>query len=418
MKLTKYLKIGFEYSSKILAITVIILLAFDLIFVGVESCFKLEKKITPIENHPEFWSEAKTRKIINAYKGFKEKSEDVYIPYSIWGYREFHSDLFNIDKYRDLSLRRTRYNARNPQYVIWFLGGSTAFGDYTESDRATIPSSLSKYLNKKGLRVKIYNFGIAGYYSTQETYLLAQLLKVSEFPKPNLVIFYDGFNEFQNLQDAYIYKYPADFPSSYLYIKDLFERPLSAWIGRTLIYKDTMAIISWFKSTLLGSDNQMFKLDRRRLSSLMKKQVEAYQTNMVMADALAKHYDFKVLSFIQPTLFQKEKKSTYEKWFYEASPAKFMSPFFLECYSLLKSRFKRSEGVRPIFMDSCFDDVRQSVFIDTVHLSTFGNGKVAQRMLPYVIKKLKEGRGTRDEGVMRSSCDYNLEIVNYVILFS
>ncbi|MDH3392479.1 MAG: SGNH/GDSL hydrolase family protein, partial [Desulfobulbaceae bacterium] len=76
---------------------------------------------------------------------------------------------------------------------IFVLGGSTTFG-YGVRDNETIPAQLEKLIKKRTPATRVYNFGRAFYFSTQERILLENLL--TEGNIPDAVIFIDGLNDF------------------------------------------------------------------------------------------------------------------------------------------------------------------------------------------------------------------------------
>lgn len=79
-------------------------------------------------------------------------------------------------------------------FVIFFFGGSTSFG-YGVPDNETVASHLQEILTRKlGLPVRIYNFGRATYFSSQERILFEKLLLDGHVP--NMAFFMDGINEF------------------------------------------------------------------------------------------------------------------------------------------------------------------------------------------------------------------------------
>ena len=80
-------------------------------------------------------------------------------------------------------------------YNVFFFGGSTTMG--IGPDWATIASYFQERLERQpmaGKQVKVYNFGRASYFSTQERILFQQLLLDGRIP--DLAVFIDGINDF------------------------------------------------------------------------------------------------------------------------------------------------------------------------------------------------------------------------------
>ncbi|MFZ2088764.1 MAG: hypothetical protein WAU47_09330, partial [Desulfobaccales bacterium] len=83
-------------------------------------------------------------------------------------------------------------NIKNPEVSVYMFGGSACWG-YGARDDQTIASQLSRLLNAREPRFRVYNFGEPGYTFTQGLFLL--ITKLQEGLRPNFVIFYDGFND-------------------------------------------------------------------------------------------------------------------------------------------------------------------------------------------------------------------------------
>lgn len=84
---------------------------------------------------------------------------------------------------------------RTEPILIYFLGGSTMFG-FNVADQETIPSYfVSNYLKKKfKAPIKVVNYAIPAYYSYHELVLMTQLM--FDGKRPDLVVFFDGLNDF------------------------------------------------------------------------------------------------------------------------------------------------------------------------------------------------------------------------------
>ena len=84
---------------------------------------------------------------------------------------------------------------RHDYFNVFFFGGSTTMG--TGPDWTTIASYFQERLERgllAGKQVRVYNFGRAFYFSTQERILFQQLLLDGRIP--DLAVFIDGLNEF------------------------------------------------------------------------------------------------------------------------------------------------------------------------------------------------------------------------------
>ena len=76
--------------------------------------------------------------------------------------------------------------------TVWFFGGSAMFGD-GQRDEHTIPSEFARIAESEGIPVEVRNYGRPGIAMWQELELYEQL--VGSGAQPDLVVFYDGFND-------------------------------------------------------------------------------------------------------------------------------------------------------------------------------------------------------------------------------
>jgi hypothetical protein len=89
---------------------------------------------------------------------------------------------------------RASYQSKAPgkKVSVWFFGASALFGDGQRDDH-TIPSEFARMAEADGLPVEVRNYGRPGIAMWQELELFQQT--VASGQKPDLVVFYDGFND-------------------------------------------------------------------------------------------------------------------------------------------------------------------------------------------------------------------------------
>ena len=123
-------------------------------------------------------------------------------------------------------------------FNIFVLGGSTAFG-YGVPDEDTVPSQLQRLLGRLDIArpPRVYNFGRGAFYSTMERILFDKLITLG--PKPDLVVFLDGLNEFY---------WPEDPPPLTVHwterVQEAFAHPFRAALGNLPL----MRLISAWRS--------------------------------------------------------------------------------------------------------------------------------------------------------------------------
>ena len=116
----------------------------------------------------------------------------VFYPYLINKPLPFDGHYIHID---DNWARRSYEPPGQPtaeEPTVWFFGGSTTFGE-GQRDEHTIPSEVARLAEADGLPVRVVNDGQRGWVNWQEMLLYEQLL--SDSPKPDFAVFYDGAND-------------------------------------------------------------------------------------------------------------------------------------------------------------------------------------------------------------------------------
>ena len=93
---------------------------------------------------------------------------------------------------------------------ICIFGGSTVWGSFAVRNEMTIPALLEKRLNDAyaaGRRLQVVNCGVGGFVATQEL-ILMQLTVLKNYA-PDMVIFFDGFNDFLSTLNNKLVGYPT-----------------------------------------------------------------------------------------------------------------------------------------------------------------------------------------------------------------
>ena len=107
-----------------------------------------------------------------------------------WRIKDVASQYINV---RDGERTSTQPDpALGDPIVIWFFGGSAAFGA-GQRDEHTIPSELVKLAQDQGVALEIHNFAVPATVNWQSAMLLIAKLQAGE--KPDLVVIYDGAND-------------------------------------------------------------------------------------------------------------------------------------------------------------------------------------------------------------------------------
>jgi len=315
-----------------------------------------------------------------------------YEPFRIWGTQLDRGKYINVDNTEMGAMRRT-VNALQPGcdkqtgIKIWFFGASTSWG-YGVPDFATIPSYLSPRLNAgSGSCVEVINLGVDGYNTNQEAIYLTQKLKAGW--RPDVVIFYDGFDE------AAIGSSEPGLPEAH-------------WFYRDIKAKSESSILSWpdlvKRSYFLQAITYLKWRYQRRRAAIPSDQewavraradMDNYESNRRLVALLCSEYGFDAYFFWQPCIMYGDKPLVpYEQAITEV-------PSVHADYAAIRAVYEEADrrsaaSGKFIFLGRVFDGVKEPVYIDQVHLGPRGNeiiaGAIASAIQPSLIKRSSSGR--------------------------
>jgi hypothetical protein len=196
--------------------------------------------------------------------------------------------------------------------------------------------------------------------------------------KPDLVIFYDGFNDGYSLYQSG----KIDVHMNYDQVREQIERPSQRhFFGRLLDFlltTHTGRLITGARPARTFLDGGL--VPPHTDETLAKDDLEiSYFRNFNFVSALAEQYGFKYVFFWQPMLFAGHKRLTEEEATLRRHYSSRLEGTDVQ-YRLMASRLR--SGTPPHFCDisDAFDDVRDTIYIDFVHVDPDGNRLIAQRM--------------------------------------
>jgi hypothetical protein len=230
--------------------------------------------------------------------------------------------------------------------------------------------------------------------------MIALMLEVRKGNIPDVVVFYDGFNDTMSayqMGEAGLpqneFKRVREFNSSKLlnaipFRKAFAEKLSSVRLAKALLYR-----AGFMKTAEASNPDQTMTLDgytESKAEPLARGVVEAYRTNLETVKALSQHFGFQVLFYWQPLLYDKMPLTAYEEDNKKAH-AKFQK-FFEKTYQAIRtSNVERSHAGMFHDLSRVFSDTRDPVFVDWCHMGEKGNALIADRMmidiLPLVQRK-------------------------------
>lgn len=299
-----------------------------------------------------------------------------YSSYVVWKQLPFSGKMVNVEP--DQRRRTLNSTCGADVYTIWMFGGSTMFATGSP-DWGTIPSQLAGVFRNAGASVCVRNFGQTGWRNTQEVIELFLELK-SNPHRPNLVIFYDGYNEGY----AFYQSGKIDVHMNYDQIREQMERPSrprrGGFLLDFLLSTHTARLITGRRNPQTVLDGYAAPTPAPTNEADAKKDLEiSYLQNLDVVRALASQYGFQYAFFWQPVIFAGHKPLTAE----EEKIRRFFSSGiyeadiqYREMANLLRS------GAQPHLFDisDVFDGSRDTLYIDYVHVGPEANRLIAERM--------------------------------------
>jgi len=296
-------------------------------------------------------------------------------PYVYWRQKPLNGRHINIDNLGRRLTVQTVADDQNP-LLVYMFGGSTMWG-WGVPDQHTIPSELAKIV--KDHNVKIVNYGELGYVTTQEYLQLMVALRRGE--RPDLVVFYDGFN------DSFVttFGYGAGWPHNETNRQKEFGLSLNSerWRAYTLAMK--YAFRRSLKTAKRASEaffgpQEAVAMSQEEVWDEAKDVISVYKFNMNLVRDLGKRYHFKSIFFVQPILGvnPKELPNRSEK-----------ADIFQASYSMAHEEFFEDNDV--IFLDDILLS-RPEYFLDICHLTQYGNQIIAKAIYENLWDKISVNR--------------------------
>ncbi|MDQ1429655.1 MAG: hypothetical protein QOF40_257 [Actinomycetota bacterium] len=128
--------------------------------------------------------------------------KDTYLGYRLGDTTGQYTNISNGER------RSYRPEGSGSRLSVWFFGGSALFGDGQRDDH-TIPSEFARVAESEGFLVDVHNYGRPATTVWQELELFQQLVATGQ--KPDLVVFYDGFNDLAGQMNQKLTRDPTNF---------------------------------------------------------------------------------------------------------------------------------------------------------------------------------------------------------------
>lgn len=314
--------------------------------------------------------------------------EGRFAPYVMWrGNPEAFGDSCSIDRngYRNVPGAPDE----GADFVIFLMGGSAMWGSGV-SDHETIGAHLQYLLNRNSEKsVSVMVLAQQAFVSTQN--LVELMIQLQGGRIPDLVVFYDGFNDIWSACQA-------GSPGALFGeegIRSRFENLDSGFSAGDALARLFMETSFWQLTNLIGKDgtdaaeHRGFQGDPSLCDSLAYSIVELYGRNLEMAFALGERYGFSVISAWQPSIWYGRKGlSPHEREILEARMALSEEDLFFTVHETAYEYFRLllADGLQTRSFADVLADSGQELYTDFsgVHLNGTGNAIVAESLFVWI----------------------------------
>lgn len=219
----------------------------------------------------------------------------VYEPFTQFKERPYKGKYLNVseDGFR-ITKNQGPWPPAKENFNVFLFGGSTTF-NYGVPDRQTIASHLQDLLSRAGgtKEARVYNFGRAHYYSTQERLLFEKLI-ASGFV-PDMVVFIDGLNDFYRYKDELAFAYE---------LEDLFEmqnRNALYVVNRLPMARAVVATKARLSRLFggIGAERNRWEAPDN-IEAIIRSVIDRYLRNQKMINAVAFGFKVKAIFVWQP----------------------------------------------------------------------------------------------------------------------
>lgn len=317
-------------------------------------------------------------------------------PYVMWRRVPFTGKTINVGPDRNRVTWRPEAVPEGVEpYRVWMFGGSTMWSSGAP-DWETVPSQFAKVLAGRDIHVEAINYGETGFVTTQELILLLRELATGE--KPDLVVFFDGYND---TFTAYQQRVPGITANEHnrrfefnvrmkpeVMAGEVADRYLPHWTHAYKRIKQGWQNLTGGKPAATGAIEEYYPLnhheypmDAAESKALADGTVNAYENNIYYAAEICRSRDIPVLAYWQPWIRDKNIFTDDEKAVYAAVERVY--PGVAEFSDLVAEALKNSRIAKePYFRDisGAFRDRPEGYFYDQVHVTGEGNLILAELM--------------------------------------
>jgi lysophospholipase L1-like esterase len=322
-----------------------------------------------------------------------------YDPLNGWRLEDFDGRWINIAD----GERATHVStAEDDPFVVWFFGGSAMYG-FGQRDEHTLPSELVRRAEAEGINVEAHNFGTPAYGHWQEVQLFNRL--VTERPAPDLVVFYDGYNDLTQQitlgPDPEPSHVLADVQRADLEGTDAADE--TSWSDVREYWADHSAVTNLWRRiddrffdddepTVALTEADSVVADDLDADAVVSDYLSVYARGRDLARAVAGAYGIDVEFWWQPTLYTKDPVDDGEAPLFDraANRTPLWDPIIEDVRAALPAEVSDLSDV--------LDGQPGPVFWDTVHTNEAGVQVIADAAWPLLREAISSRQPTESEG--------------------
>ena len=318
--------------------------------------------------------------------GINRKDEGIFYnetwnrTYKYVQFAEHYESETEDGKYVNVSKNNGRkiVNKRNCKKNFYFYGSSLTFG-YNVKDAQTIPAYFKDTLdiNYPKLNYCVYNFGSAGYFSTQENILFQSHILHNKINEGDYIFFIDGDSEDGNQKNKISRHLERLFNGINLRMfSEVKFASLILWESLP-----TTKIYNIFKRVFIKENNPQNLVKEISNNEIKNKEIkEVFKKNILIREAICKNLTLRCFTFLQPF------PSIHGFYDDKLLMKRALNQLDLDKYNLLKN-------TKHIFdISNSLDTNTLHSFVDNNHYSPGSNKLIAKSIYDIVHKKIDEDR--------------------------
>ena len=351
----------------------------------------------PTDDHVVFGFEPTAQEALATQPGSEEVMSHLtkagignFDPFTGWRFGPgvtYESPVVNIVD----GVRSTRASAINGgRAEVWFFGGSTLYGS-GQSDMATIPSVVVARLDDADMPINAVNFGHPAYANWQQVQLLSHELSAGTHTPPDVVVFYDGFNDLTLQTHFGVHEEPT-----HLFFGIPAEEPVadesaaatvrSWWADHSAVALAARRVAGLFdaETTVQVADIDAVPIDTIDPVAAADAALKIHRQGVDHVRSLARGYDFETLFFWQPYLYTKSNLTPAEQNLVG------LPGYDTDVWLPMTERVRAGLAAPIIDLSEVLDSVPSSVYWDFVHTNEHGAAIIAAAIEEHLRQALSQ----------------------------